>query len=644
MHQSNHLPKTKDTVKSIIPKSSSNTLRGPSVLGDGVAYIPSASVTRASSITMLDDSEDTEGSDTTSVETNLAAVIQDLEVELKNLKKDNHDLRSAMKASTSANAADMQANQEEKTALVARMESAVWEMNRLADINAELTKGIDVRNRARAIVETSRNRLREQVKKLEDDKEEMVIAHQDLERRVQELQADKETLERKVRFTEELKAGMRKLHAGNLEAEATVASLIRKIAKLEREQVSLTAKLGALNQQNEELATENAELVDQHTTTQEELESLQEYTRDLESQHDLLADAIAAREADYQALQLKIGNEDDAHAEGVKVTETDDAVEDDEAIVAETIIVVPRPLDYSKLDQANVQLLERVALLQTERDAFALQIEESRIEHDAEVQRIDIMYNLAQDCVTRLTDVFVINDADKHSSTATIPAQVEPFAAQTNGYSKEEVERILGINAASACRVSVDQSATPAAVVATSTSGGLPLASGGDDATMILLGQLAQQAKLRLCANGPGHRNEPRSPFFLPVTPLAPSYQEYEDVEQLEDCPAGSEGSDILGTPSPRARQINLPCDDEVFCSQPTAAATIVDFSLTTAPPCHFDPYAWQWVHEDDPEPEDIEAEDAFTPSPTTYHVCDPNKQDLFAANREAAFASGEMF
>ncbi|KAJ9102803.1 hypothetical protein QFC20_004909 [Naganishia adeliensis] len=126
-----HLEASKSIGKTIIPQNTSTTLRVPSIC-DGLSNIFSTSVTRASSITFHDSSSDSERSDTPTVPSDSVGVIQDLELEIKDSRKENHDLRSALEVALSANAAHLQTISEMVHAVCAEDE-----------VNRELVKQIE---------------------------------------------------------------------------------------------------------------------------------------------------------------------------------------------------------------------------------------------------------------------------------------------------------------------------------------------------------------------------------------------------------------------------------------------------------------------------------------------------------------------
>lgn len=594
-----HLQESKSIGKTIIPQNTSTTLRVPSIC-DGLSNIFSTSVTRASSITFHDSSSDSERSDTPTVPSDSVGVIQDLELEIKDSRKENHDLRSALEVALSANAAHLQTISEmvhavcakdevnrelvqqierllkEKTELVNRMETAVSEMNRLADVNDEMIKSIDVRNRNNAVVEANRNQLRQQVKKLRDEKDKMCSSQRDLERQFE----------------------------AKLDTEVKRKTLVRNIAKLEREKASLGAYFNALTQrnaelkqQNEELNQQNADLLEQRTIAQGEYASLLEYTRDLELQYDKLANDRAARDA-------------------------------------EAAIVIPKPLDYSELGRANVKLLETLAALQAEKEAFAAVQLDNVVEGDAS--------DVVQQCATRLCDVSAIGAAKEVSSSTSMSAQVEQLEAIADALAGEE--KHTPSIAITACSRSTDQAGNPTSSSISVANASYYMAhaasasaSSAEAETMALLRTLEQRVIMRLCAPPA----EPASRFYLPFTPLAPAYQESSETESAEDNHDESgEESDILGTP-PQAL-ISLPSATEIFGPIANAPATR-EFRLGAAPPCHLDAYTSEWVHEEGLE-EDLEAEDVFTPSPTTWCVADVDPEEVYARNREAAYESGEIF
>jgi hypothetical protein len=461
--------------------------------------------------------------------------------------------------------------QNEKTELANRLETAVLEMNRLADVNDEIIKSIDVRNKNNAVVEANRNILRQQVKKLRDEKDEMSSSQRDLEQRLEEAKLDAE-VKRKI--------------------------LVRNIAKLEREKASPGADINASNQQNaelkrqaEELSQQNAELLEQRTISQDEFASHLEYTQDLQQQHDQLASDRAAR-------------------------------------AAEAAIVIPKPLDYSELVRANVKLLEKVAALEVEKQASAVQLDDD-VEGDT--------YDGVQQCAMRVYNVSAIDSARQVSPAISMSAQIEQLEAIADALAEEE--KHTPSVAITGCSPSTERVGNPASSSISVANAPYDMAKSApaEEEAITLLQTLEQRVIMRLCAPPA----EPASPFHLPFTPLALSYQNPSATKPAEDTHDESgEESDILGTP-PQAL-VSLPSATEIFGPRADAPQTR-EFGLAVAPPCHLDAYTSEWVHEEGLE-EDLEAEDVFTPSPTMWCVANVDPEEVYARNREAAYESGEIF
>ncbi|KAJ9102804.1 hypothetical protein QFC20_004910 [Naganishia adeliensis] len=387
------------------------------------------------------------------------------------------------------------------------METAVSEMNRLADVNDEMIKSIDVRNRNNAVVEANRNQLRQQVKKLRDEKDKMCSSQRDLERQFEE---------------------------AKLDTEVKRKTLVRNIAKLEREKASLGADFNALTQrnaelkqQNEKLNQQNADLLEQRTIAQGEYASLLEYTRDLELQYDKLANDRAARDA-------------------------------------EAAIVIPKPLDYSELGRANVKLLETLAALQAEKEAFAAVQLDNVVEGDAS--------DGVQQCATRLCDVSAIGAAKEVSSSTSMSAQVEQLEAIADALAGEE--KHTPSIAITACSRSTDQAGNP-------TSSSISVAN----------------ASYYMAHAASASAEEAEAETRALLNTRTTTYQESSETESAEDNHDESgEESDILGTP-PQAL-ISLPSATEIFGPIANAPATR-EFRLGAAPPCHLDAYTSEWVHEE---------------------------------------------
>lgn len=595
-----HSDSSKNSTKIIIPRNSNATLRIPSINHDG------STSTEASSITVLDSSSShiDERSDTSSVHTDCGGVIQDLELAVQGSRKENHDLRSELDAAREVNAAceqtisgladaveaGDQVNRDlaqrieqlenDKAALAARMESAVEEKNRLADVNAEMTKGIEIRDRNNALVEANRNTLRQHVKKLVDEKAEMASAQRDLESQIEQLQT---------------------------EAEMKRTTLVRKIAKLERERASLGGEFNALSQRNAESKQRNEELVqqyedafEQYTVVVEEYKSLKSYTQDLENH--------------LHQLESEHGLKD-----------------------ADDTPVVPKPLDYSGVGRANVKLLENVACLQAEKAelvnlVLALDRSCGRVQHGEEHTSDDV-----QQCAPGVCDIPAIVARPEDSPEPSMSAQFEQLEAVAASVAEaaladDDMPPPVFVNQISA-RTASPVSAQPAdAAVGSSSS--------TEDNTFAHLQTLKQRVTERLVGK-PAIGMHLASPFHLPFTPLAPAYQASSSAESSEGQTQPGSETDILGTPL--HAQVDIPTAAEIFGPHPDAPPTL-EFSLGAAPPCHRDAYTWAWVHAETLEDEDLDEDDQLTPSPTTWHVADPNKEDLYAANREAAYASGEIF
>lgn len=586
-------------------------------------------------------------SDTTTVAIDSVVVIQDLKLELNASRRENHDLRSAeepiiaeeitvvlsAEESVEANTASSAENQElvaqierlqqEKNAHLVREEQLIAQVGRLDARNVTLIQGIDIRDKTIEVMENSRKRLRADIKKLQDEKEEVALSQSGLARQVRQLQADNEALERsKSRNRDDLRAGIEKLRLGKIEAEAKVMSLIRKISKLEREKATLAGDNKKLVAENAKLVAENNNLVEQSNVHQEEYESLKAYANDLENQYHLLETDIIALQPPCEADTEEVARDED-----------------------EGGLVQPHPLDFTGLGQANVKLLEDVACLEHQQEALLLQsknLQNGECQHAGSTAVHDAIQHFA----IRLRDICAIGSMEGDIAAEIMFGKVEELQADTEARLEEEQQKLCANQAVPATPNQTGSKPTDPTgqfMIVVANEDGDDIASQTSDGEERLL-QLRNQVILRLYPDGQSALDV-TTLFTLPVTPLAPSYHENECNDQsLQESQDGSDESSVLGTPMPK-EMADLSCQEDVFRTNVEAVAREDDdFTLKDAPPCHFDEYAWQWVHDDDFEEEDMEAEDAITPSPTTYHVCDANKDDLFAANREAAFESGEMF
>ena len=505
--------------------------------------------------------------------------------------------------------------QQDHKAHVAREAHLAGEVSRLNARNVTLQQGIDIRDKVMDVVEHSRNRLRADVKKLQDEKEEITSLRNALHRRVRQLEADIEALERsKNRNRDELFAAIEKLRFGKTEVEAKVSSLIRKIAKLEREKAALVTD-------NRKFVSLNNELVEQSRVNQEEYESLKAYCNDLESQYNLL-------ESDIIALQLASGS-----PIGKDILDEEDVS-----------LVQPRPLDFTSLGQANVKLLENVAELRRQQKVLQLQSHKSQC---CGTQCGDTaVYDVIQYYAIKLRDLCAIGAVEGDIAAEIMFGHLEELQADTEARLAEEKQKLLDVQAPLALpgQMSAEPAEQTGQITIMIDNEDRGLASETSDSEDKLL-QMRDRVISRLCPDRRMLHEVVTLPKILPFTPIVnPRYECEYNEQSLEESQDGSNEKSVLGTPLTEKKG-DLPPEKDIF--RPTEEGVTLQlkgFSLNEAPPCHFDAYEWRWVHDDNFEEEDIEAEDAITPSPTTYHVCDPNNDDLYAANRAMACESGEIF
>lgn len=577
-----------------------------------------------------------ERSDTSTVAIDPVVVIQDLKLGSIAPRRESHNpqdveqprdgaiVQSAMVSADTHVAKDasyqelvqhVEQLQQDHKAHVARETHLAAEVSRLDARNITLQQGNDIRDKAIDVVEHSRNRLRADVKKLQDEKEEIASSRNALHRRVRQLEADIEALERsKNRNRDELFATIENLRLGKTEVEAKVSSLIRKIAKLEREKAVLV-------NDNAKFVGLNNELVEQSTVSQEEYESLKAYANDLESQYNLLeSDIIALQSASGSLIAKDILDEEDGG------------------------LVQPRPLDFTGLGQANVKLLEDVAELRHQQEALQLQSHKSQRRG---TQCGDTaVYDVIQHYAIRLRDICAIGAVEGDIAAEIMFAHLEELQADTEARLAEEKQKLFIVQAPLA--TPGQMGAEPAeqtgqiTIMIDNEDGGIASETSDREDKLLHMRDLVIS---RLCPDGRLLLEVPTPPIYLPFTPIVnPRYECECNEESLEESQDGSDENSVLGTPLIQKKG-DLPAEEDIF--RPTeegVTSELKGFSLNEAPPCHFDEYEWRWVHDDNFEEEDIEAEDAITPSPTTYHVCDPNNDDLYAANRAAAYESGEIF
>lgn len=604
-----------------MPRNSNATLRVPSIAYGGS--------TGGSSMTILDSSADMDGmSDTVSVHGDRDGVIVELELAVKDSRKANHNLRSALDVARAASAEHLQTIAEladalearddvnrglaeriqrlerEETALTTRMESAVTEMARLADINDEMAKGIDVRNRNNALVEANRNALRQQVKKLVVEKTEMASVQRDLERRVEELES---------------------------EADIKRSVLVRKITKLEREKASLASEFNALNQRNAELKQRNEELDQRNDVSTQQAAGLSQENEDLKQQYEDLFEQYTVVIEEYKRLK---GYSQDLETQ-LDQLESEFGVKD-----ADDTPVAPKPLDYSGLGRANIKLLEKVASLDAEKEALIDLVHAlDRSCWPLDDKEVDA-YDGIQQHATSIHVIPAIGVLAQAIPEPSMPAQIEQLEAVAASVAEAALDDDTSTPPVFRNSIS-DRSKSPASAQAVCITVNAGSPSPSQDKSYVLLRALEKRVTERLLGM-PTDGAHPASPFHLPYTPLALTYQETSDAASSQGQSQSGSETDALG--SPLHAQVNFPTAAKIFGPHPEAPPTL-EFKLGAAPPCHRDAYTWAWVHAENLEgEEDLEEDDQLTPSPTTWHVADPNKEDLYAANREAAYASGEIF
>jgi hypothetical protein len=530
------------------------------------------------------------------------------------------------------------------------------------------------------------------IKKLHEEKEQDANAKKELERQVQQLKDDIEVLEHsKAQGADGLREEIETLRLEKMDAEIMVEELclekteaeerietlclekaetetrtksfVRKIMNLEKDKMRAEKENATLATENATLIAENAklvalniELVRQNKALQEENETLQAYANDANQLLDSNITEVETLNTENATLVARI----DQLLEDNKVLHEDydslDACYHDlesqhhdlekEVIAlrpANDGLIQPRPLDFTGLGRANVRLLEDVARLQAQQEAHMLQTnnaERGNPQHAASTAVHDIVEHFAY----KLRDISAIAAVGGDIAAEIIIGKVEELEAETEARLAEEKQKLFADPAPSTSHL--------AGSLASALSGEITIILSNRDVHDVAsqfseggnkLFQLREQAVVRLCSDEHSLADGITSPVVLPRTPVVVYYAHESDEQSQHESLDASDGSSALGTPMPQPKS-DLPEEDVFRLTEESVTLEDDGFELHDAPPCHLDERVSQWVHAEGEE-EDIEAEDMITPSPTTYHLCDPHMNDLHGHNRrEAAYESGEVF